>query len=298
MGANHPHEIAYLSGIAQPDVAVITNAGAAHLEGFGDLDGVARAKGEIISGLAAEGIAVLNADDPRLPIWQELAADKSMLTFGFSPTAGVKIDPVSIATHWTDSGFHTHLTVQSGALEFPVNLALAGKHNLLNALAAIAACQALGSEITDIQQGLATLKPVSGRLRTRIAVSGLRVIDDSYNANPDSMTAAIDVLKGAPGRRFLVMGDLAELGKDAVSLHFQVGESAKAAGIDALWGSGGMSRAAVDGFGGDGRYFPDREALIAALKETLTPQDTVLVKGSRSAGMEHVVSSLLQAGED
>ncbi|MEN8179047.1 MAG: UDP-N-acetylmuramoyl-tripeptide--D-alanyl-D-alanine ligase [Pseudomonadota bacterium] len=298
MGANHPGEIAYLSRIAQPDVAVITNAGAAHLEGFGDLDGVARAKGEILSGLVAGGIAVLNADDPRLPVWRELATGNSVLTFGLSPTADVSTDPAAVATEWTETGFSSSFTVQSRVGQFRVDLALAGQHNLRNALAAIAACQALGIGVAEIQQGLAQLTPVPGRLQCRIAVSGLRVIDDSYNANPDSVVAAVEVLRSAPGKRFLVMGDLAELGKDAAALHFEVGQRAAEAGIDALWATGNMSREAVDGFGQGGRYFADHETLIADLQKTLTVNDTVLVKGSRSAGMERVVGSLLQAGED
>ncbi|MDJ0807565.1 MAG: UDP-N-acetylmuramoyl-tripeptide--D-alanyl-D-alanine ligase [Gammaproteobacteria bacterium] len=298
MGANHPGEIAYLSGIAQPDVALITNAGAAHLEGFGDLDGVARAKGEIIGGLVGGGVAVLNADDPRLPIWRELAADKRVQTFGLSQLADVRTDPEILSTQWSETGFSMRFTVLSGAERFPVSLALAGQHNLRNALAAIAACQALGIGIADIQQGLAQLSPVPGRLQCRITTSGLRVIDDSYNANPDSLAAAIEVLRTAPGRRFLVLGDLAELGKDAKAHHVEVGRSAAQAGIDALWATGTLSCGAVDGFGAGGRWFSDQQGLIAELRRTLQSADTVLVKGSRSAAMERVVDSLLQMGED
>lgn len=294
LGANHPGEIAYLTRIAQPDVALITNAGAAHLEGFGDLDGVARAKGEIFSGLGKEGIAVLNADDPRLPIWRELTAAHSVITFGLSPRAEVRIDSNKLETHWTENGFHTHFLVQSPAGEFPVDLALAGEHNLRNALAAIAACLALQLPLTHIQQGLALIQPVPGRLETRFAASGLRVIDDSYNANPDSVVAAIEVLRSAPGRRWLVLGDLAELGAQAESLHAQVGERARTAGIDALWSVGQMSRAASAVFGHAGRHFDDREKLAMALKQIVSDKDTVLVKGSRSAGMEQVVALLLE----
>ncbi len=294
LGANHPGEIAYLTRIAQPDVALITNAGAAHLVGFVDLDGVARAKGEIFSGLRGGGIAVLNADDPRLPIWRELTAAHRVILFGLSAQAEVRIDSDKLETRWTQQGFHSHFMVQSPAGEFPVDLALAGEHNLRNALAAIAACVALHIPLIHIQQGLAAIQPVPGRLQTRIAAAGLRVIDDSYNANPDSVAAAIEVLRSAPGRRWLVLGDLAELGAQAESLHVQVGESARAAGIDALWSVGQMSRAASVVFGPAGRHFDDREELAMALKQIVSNRDTVLVKGSRSAGLEQVVAVLLQ----
>ena len=298
LGANHPGEIAYLTRIARPDVAVITNAGAAHLEGFGDLDGVARAKGEILAGLSEQGVAVLNADDPYLALWQALAADKRCLTFGFAPTAEVRTEPAAVETRWTDLGFQTHLVVQSPRGEFALSLQLAGEHNLLNALAACAACLALEMPISSIQKGLGGVQPVAGRLQIRLAASGLRVIDDSYNANPDSMTAAIRVLQHAPGRRWLAMGDLAELGETAADLHARIGDRARAAGIDRLWCCGPLSRSAAEHFGPYGRHFEDRMALAVALKQAVSPGDTVLVKGSRSSGMEQVVAALLTGRED
>jgi UDP-N-acetylmuramoyl-tripeptide--D-alanyl-D-alanine ligase len=294
MGANHPGEIAYLTHIARPNVAVITNAGAAHLEGFGDLDGVARAKGEILSGLAEGGTAVLNMDDLRYPLWRELAGNRRIITFGFNPSADVSADLAAVETVWTESGFYTQFSVTRPSGQFLVSLRLAGRHNLLNALAAIAACQALAISVAEIQQGLSNLQSVAGRLQTRISNTGLRVIDDSYNANPDSMLAAIDVLKTAPGRRWLVMGDLAELGEIEVTLHARVGEQAKAAGIDFLWSLGEKSCAASERFGSGGRHFADRAALVSALTHTLVAGDSVLVKGSRSAAMEQVVADLLQ----
>jgi UDP-N-acetylmuramoyl-tripeptide--D-alanyl-D-alanine ligase len=298
MGANHAGEIAYLTHIAQPDVALITNAGAAHLEGFGSLDGVARAKGEILAGLTAQGTAVLNADDPYMEYWRGLAQGKRILSFGFAPGADVRTDPDALETHWTEQGFHSQIEVQSPTGAFSLNLQLAGEHNLLNALAASAACLALGCPVSAIQQGLSGIQPVAGRLQTRLAASGLRVIDDSYNANPDSMTAAIKVLQQAPGRRWLVMGDLAELGDAAASLHAEVGDRARTAGIDKLWCCGPLSRSAVDAFGPQGRHFEDRQALAGALIQAVAAGDTVLVKGSRSARMEQVVAALLAAGED
>ena len=296
LGANHPGEIAYLTRIAQPDVAVITNAGAAHLEGFGDLAGVARAKGEILAGLIRSGTAILNADDPYLGYWRELANGKRVLTFGFDVAADVQATPAAVETRWTESGFQTRVLVRSPAGEFTLRLQLAGEHNLRNALAASAACLALQIPVTSIQQGLAGVQPVAGRLQTRLTATGLRVIDDSYNANPDSVNAAIKVLQSAPGRHWLVMGDLAELGEAAVSLHAGIGERARAAGIDRLWCCGPLSRAAVEQFGPNGRHFEDRETLAAALNQAVRVGDTVLVKGSRSSRMEQVVAALLAGG--
>jgi UDP-N-acetylmuramoyl-tripeptide--D-alanyl-D-alanine ligase len=295
MGANHAGEIAQMTRIARPDVAVITNAGAAHLEGFGDLDGVARAKGEILAGLPAQGTAVLNADDRYLGFWQGLSTGKRCLTFGFHPRAAVRCNRTAVETAWTETGFLTRFRVQSQHGEFPLEMQLAGEHNLTNALAACAACLALEHPLSHIQQGLLQLAPVTGRLQTRISSSGLRLIDDSYNANPDSMAAAISVLRSAPGRRWLVMGDLAELGEAAASLHARIGEMAKTAGIERLWCCGPLSRAAAEHFGPAGRHFADRQSLAAALLESLASGDTVLVKGSHSSQMEQVVEALLEA---
>jgi UDP-N-acetylmuramoyl-tripeptide--D-alanyl-D-alanine ligase len=298
MGANHAGEIAYLTRIAAPDVAVITNAGAAHLEGFGDLDGVARAKGEILAGLTAQGTAVLNADDPYLGYWRQLVPDRRVLTFGFASEADVRVDPATAQTRWTEQGFQTHIRVTCPQGEFPLELRLGGEHNLRNALAATAVCLALQQPVEQIQLGLSGVQPVAGRLQTRLTPSGVRVIDDSYNANPDSMGAAIQVLQAAPGRRWLVVGDLAELGESARDLHARIGERARLAGIDRLWSCGHLSSSAAERFGPHGRHFTDRSALAAALLEVLAAGDTVLVKGSRSARMEQVVASLLEGGED
>jgi UDP-N-acetylmuramoyl-tripeptide--D-alanyl-D-alanine ligase len=298
LGANHPGEIAYLTRIAAPDVAVITNAGAAHLEGFGGLDGVARAKGEILAGLTEAGTAVLNADDPYLGYWRQQARDRRVLTFGFAPDADVRTEPARAETRWTAQGFQTRIRVSSPAGAFSLELQLGGAHNLRNALAASAACLALDLPAVSIQRGLAGIQPVAGRLQTRLAPSGVRVIDDSYNANPDSMNAAIAVLQSAPGRRWLVMGDLAELGGSAARLHSGIGERARSAGIERLWCCGPLSRAAVEAFGPQGRHFADREALAAALRPALAAGDTILVKGSRSAGMEQVVAALLEREGD
>ena len=293
MGANHPGEITYLGRIARPDLAIITNAGAAHLEGFGDLQGVARAKGEILAALADQGVAVLNADDPHYALWRELAGRRRVVSFGLHAPAEVTADPARLETRWTPQGFYMECPVQTPAGGLKIRLALAGQHNLANALAAIAGALALQLSPSAIGAGLASVRPVAGRLACRLSPTGVRLIDDSYNANPDSVAAAIQVLRSAPGRRWLALGELAELGPQAQALHARVGEQARAAGIDHLWAVGPLSQAAVAAFGPGGRHFTDRQALIRALQGALQAGDSLLIKGSRSAAMEQVVWELL-----
>ncbi|EGW54669.1 UDP-N-acetylmuramoyl-tripeptide--D-alanyl-D-alanine ligase [Candidatus Endoriftia persephonae] len=297
MGANHPGEIAVLSGIARPDVALITSAGAAHLEGFGTLDGVAKAKGEIIQGLTDDGTLVLNRDDAYFPFWQKQAEGRRLLTFGTHPEAQLRLDAEAAETRWEADGFIVHAPLFYQDTELQLKLALGGRHNLINAAAAAAAAIALGASEKDVVAGLAGMRPVKGRLQTRMA-AGVRLIDDSYNANPDSVSVAIELLAQAPGQRWLVLGDLAELGQGAVRLHRQIGEQAQRAGIDVLWSVGELSREASVAFAGAGRHFEDREALAEALREGAASGDTILIKGSRSAGMEQVVDALAGQGGD
>ncbi len=297
MGANHPGEIGYLTRIARPDVAVITNAGAAHLEGFGDLACVARAKGEILSGLNENGVAVLNADDPFFDYWRGLPGDRRLLSFGGREGADVRGELEQAETRWTEQGFRSLMRVCYQQTVFQVELALGGRHNLLNALAAIAAGLASGCTIEQIQLGLASVEPVDGRLRGQLSATGLRLIDDTYNANPDSVAAAISVLQQAPGDRWLVLGDLAELGEETEELHAQIGRRARAAGLPHLYTLGPLSRCAADAFGDGARAFTRLEDLIAALTEQVAAGDTLLIKGSRSAGMERVVKLLMAEGD-
>ena len=296
MGANHPGEIGYLSQIARPDVALINNAGAAHLEGFGDLAGVARAKGEILGGLKPSGVAVLNADDDYFPLWREYTGERQMLSFGVSPRADVRSDLDQAGMRWTEQGFQNHMLVEHQGGDFEVRIALAGRHNLMNALAAIAAALALGCSVDEIQMGLASVGAVEGRLRLLNTPAGYRLIDDSYNANPDSVGAAIEVLRSAPGERYLVLGDLAELGAESCALHAEIGRRAKRAGVDHLYGLGSLSRHAAESFGTGGRAFSELDELVEALHEATRRGDAVLVKGSRSAGMDRVVQRLMAEG--
>jgi len=296
MGANHPGEIAYLTAIGRPDIAVITNAGSAHLEGFGSLEGVARAKGEIAQDLPADGTFIVPSDVPWTGLWRELAAGRRVLTCGPDADADVRVETDGIRGVWDQDGFRTRFKVQVGGRELELELGLAGMHNIRNALVAVAVARVLGVGPEAIRAGLADLKPVPGRLCPRQCPDGLRLIDDSYNANPDSVRAAIEVLVGLPGRHWLVLGDLAELGPDTEALHRDLGAAARAAGVEVLYTVGILGALAAEAFGPDGQHFHDQASLISALRGRLGPQDLVLVKGSRAAAMEHVADAICEAG--
>jgi len=298
MGANHPGEIAYLSRIARPDVALVNNAGAAHLEGFGSVEGVARAKGEILEGLGEQGVLVLNADDPHAGLWKALAAERGrqVRSFGMRWPADVRSPESEARTHWVEGGFRTRFPVLTPEGEVEVELRLGGRHNRMNALGAIAACQPLGADAAAVQRGLAGLRPVRGRLQPRPGVNGMQLIDDSYNANPDSVAAAIEVLASAPGRRILVLGELAELGRDALGLHAELGERARRGGVQRLYGVGPLSQAAVERFGPGASWVDNRERLTEALLRDCGPDDFLLIKGSRSSRMDLVADALAAEG--
>ena len=285
MGANHPGEINYLASIARPDIAVVTNAGPAHLEGFGDVEGVARAKGELFARLGAQGIAIINADDRYAQLWRELAAHCNFVDFGLETDAAVRADwrgdvggsQVALVTPWGNAEFH---------------LPLPGRHNVMNALAASAAALAAGAGLDAVVNGLETLSPVAGRFTVHRLAQGITVIDDTYNANPGSLQAAIDVLATAGGESWLVLGDMAELGPGARELHAEAGCRARAAGVDRLFTLGELSRAAAESFGGDAAAFDTADGLIAALRSQAHAGLHVLVKGSRRMRMERVVRAL------
>jgi UDP-N-acetylmuramoyl-tripeptide--D-alanyl-D-alanine ligase len=285
MGMNHLGEISYLSKIAAPTVALINNAGTAHIGELGSRQAIARAKGEIFEGLAADGVAVLNVDEPAVDYWRGLIGARRILEFGITNPAAV-----SARYELADSG--SLLTVQAPAGKFVTTLQVPGLHNVKNALAAATVALALGLSPTQIGAGLAQYRGVKGRLQTRNHRSGATLIDDTYNANPDSMKAAICVLAAHTGKKILVIGDMGELGADAVPMHVMVGEFARHAGIDHLLGLGELSAHSVRGFGTNGRHFSDLDALVAALSPMLGREATVLVKGSRFMGMERVVEAL------
>lgn len=288
MGMNHAGEIARLADLARPTVGVISNAGAAHLEGLGSVAAVARAKGELIEHLPPDAVAVLNADDAYFPLWRQLAGSRRVVTFGLGAAADVTAHYRLLA-----DGSEMELLTPAGGAR--ARLQLLGRHNVCNALAATAAALAAGRPLTEIAGGLGRVRPVPGRLFPLAGRNGARVIDDSYNANPSSVQAAIDVLGELPGQRLLVLGDMGELGAEAPALHAQCGAAARAAGIDRLLTLGPLSAAAAAAFGPGAGAFDDRPALLDALAPLLQAGVTVLVKGSRSAGMERVVQAITAA---
>lgn len=281
MGANHVGEIAYLTNLASPDIALLNNASAAHLEGFGTLENVIKAKGEIFAGLKAGGAAILNADSPALYDWLPLVDDFDRVTFGFSQEADCRVTGT------------TPLKITRGAESVNVALALPGRHNQLNAAAAAASALAVGLPLPLIAQGLERMKAVAGRLCVLTHASGAVIIDDSYNANPASMQAGINTLKANSGTRILVIGDMAELGATARASHRDVGLAASVAGLEGLCALGVDSQAAVEAFGTNARHFDSAEALCDHLVPCLREGVTMLVKGSRSARMERVVDGLM-----
>jgi UDP-N-acetylmuramoyl-tripeptide--D-alanyl-D-alanine ligase len=284
IGMNHPGEIRYCTLLARPDVAVINNAQEAHLEGLGDVAAVARAKGEIFDGLPKDGIAVINADDAQAEIWRKLASGKSVLEFALESKAGV-----TASCRLDHAGSDIELDTPLGGVAF--RLPVAGVHNVHNALAAAAAAVALKTPLDAISAGLATFAGVKGRLARRTGKKGATIIDDTYNANPGSVAAAIAVLASTPGRKIFVLGDMGELGSDAALLHRKIGALASDAKIDSLFTFGNLSRHAAEEFGA-GRHFEALEPLLAALEDEMAVGTTVLVKGSRFMQMERVVKAL------
>ncbi len=293
LGASALGEIGRLVTVAMPQVAVLTNAGPAHLQGFGSIDRVATAKGEIFSTLTAGDTAIINADDVYAPQWRDtVASDVNILTFGWQGDADVHLRDQALATRLVDGAFETRFGLAHNDEAVDVILHLAGLHNVSNALAAAAACLALGVDLKTIVRGLKQLLPVSGRLAPLAGRSGAQIIDDSYNANPGSVDAAIKLLAACQGERWLVLGDMGDLGQGASELHHDIGVVAREMGIDRLYACGTLSAHAVSGFGDAGHHFDSREALVAALQPQLGESVVLLVKGSRSAAMDRVVTAL------
>lgn len=292
MGANRAGEIAYLASLAVPEVGVVTNAGAAHLEGFGSVAGVAHAKGELFAALPKDGCAVINANDAYAPLWRETAAHCRRVEFGIDVDADYRVAATEVRSGGSGQTFTLHACGHT--LEF--SLPAPGRHNLQNALAAVAATVAMGATLDDARAALAGFRGVDGRLRWRDAHRGARLIDDTYNANPASLDAALQVLAALPGRRWVALGDMLELGSDAERLHARAGERARELGVERLFGLGPLAAAATRAFGRGGEHFDDAVALVARIDESLEPGVTVLVKGSRGMRMERVVAALQNGG--
>ena len=296
MGTNHPGEVAALVDIARPTIGLITNAGAEHLEGFGSLEGVARAEGEMVAGLAEGATAVINADDEFAPLWRSLTSAR-VLTFGVRTAADYSASLVRGEVG--AEGFSTRFRLNAPGGSIAIHLAVGGSHNVANALAAAAAAGSAGVGLEQIAAGLAAVRAVSGRLQFRRAASGAWLIDDSYNANPSSVRAAIEVLAGLAGRKWLVLGDMAELGEFAEAAHRDVGEFARAHGVQRLYATGALAARAVQSFGPGGEWFADATALTAALTAALgagAADVRLLIKGSRMNRLERVVEALAATG--
>jgi len=285
MGMNHLGEIRYLTGLAKPHVAVINNAGTAHIGELGSRENIARAKGEIFEGLGADGVKVINADDDFQDFWRGLVPTARLVTFGMA-------HPADVSARWEEAPAGSLVTLHTPGGSAVTRLQVPGVHNVRNALAAAAVAHALGVPLDAIVAGLSAYGGTKGRMQRRTGPGGCVVIDDTYNANPDSMKAALDWLATQPGRRLFVMGDMGELGDGAAGMHAEIGQYAAAAGIDHLFALGTATTHAVSAFGPRARHFTQLEALVTALTADCAAGVTVLVKGSRFMQMERVVARL------
>jgi len=284
MGMNHEGEIRYLTGLARPDVALITNAGTAHIGILGSREAIARAKGEIYEGLPTGGVALVNADDDYAPMWRALNASRKSVEFALDA-------PAAVTGRYTGHALKSEIIVGTPAGEARFTLPLPGVHNVRNAVAAAAACYVLDVPAETIARALGEFHAPKGRLQRFEGLHGSVLIDDTYNANPDSALAAIAVLAALPGKRVLVLGDMGELGDEGAEQHRRVGEAAQQAGIDRLLTLGTLSEASTLAFGAGACHYTEIEALIAALASELASGATLLVKGSRFMRMERVVQA-------
>jgi UDP-N-acetylmuramoyl-tripeptide--D-alanyl-D-alanine ligase len=296
LGMNHPGEIALLTALAEPTVALVNNAQREHQEFMASVAAVAEENGSVIRGLPANGIAVFPAGDPYTELWRGYAAGKAgSISFGLTPDADVSASYTKAANGF-GSDLMVSATTAAGPQKFAVQLSAAGEHNVRNALAAIACTLAIGIDIAAIRRGLESFAPVSGRLQRKLAqaagCAGALVIDDTYNANPDSMRAAIDVLAQTAEPRLLVLGDMGEVGNEGREFHQEIGAYAKQRGVTRLFTLGDMAADASAAFGPQAQHFNDIAALLAALDAAMTPDATVLIKGSRFMKMERVVQHL------
>lgn len=289
MGMNHAGELTYLSQLANPDVALVNNAQRAHLQGLGSVEAIARAKGEIYSGLNPAGIGLVNVDDAYAPLWRALCGRRSVMGFGMGADADVRVSVTGA------HGGRQAIMLHTPAGRIDTTLGVPGEHNLRNAAAATAIALALGASPGAVARGLAAFAGVKGRLQMHACILGATLIDDSYNANPDSVGVAIGVLAARPGRRILVLGDMGELGVGGEALHAEIGQRARAAGIDRLLCLGELSEHAARAFGAGAMHFERIEELLAEIECALAPDVTVLVKGSRFMHMERVVMSFQEA---
>ncbi|HEY3784484.1 MAG TPA: UDP-N-acetylmuramoyl-tripeptide--D-alanyl-D-alanine ligase [Steroidobacteraceae bacterium] len=290
MGANRAGDVAALVGLARPTVGLITNAGAEHLEGFGSLEGVARAEGEMVAGLESSATAVINADDEFADLWRKLTPAR-ITTFGMVKPAD--FSATAVRTTVGAEGFLTYFTLLTPTGAAAVELQMGGRHNVTNALAAAAAAMAAGAHLSHVVNGLGVVRAVPGRLQFKRTSDGAWLIDDSYNANPSSVRAGIEVLAGLDGRKWLVLGDMAELGEYAERAHSEIGQFAREHGVERLFATGGLAALAAKSFGEGGQWFAEADALARALRSA-TPDVRMLIKGSRVNRLERLVEALVR----
>ncbi len=291
MGANHNGEIAYTSHYVEADVVIITNAGAAHIAGFGSLDGVAKAKGEIIETLKKTGTAIINHDDDYFTYWKSVAGNRALLSFGLNVGADVTANAIKEKVH--NKAFVTQFELSTNQGSVDIILKLAGRHNVLNALAASAASLALGINLTQIKQGLESIVPVTGRLQPLVSNTGAIIIDDTYNANSASLKVALDVLANFKGKSWVVLGAFGELGPNSPKIHEELGVLIKSSGVTRLMAVGADCKKTVAAFGAGATFYENQLDLMAALKQELEGDETILIKGSRAQRMEVVVAALV-----
>jgi UDP-N-acetylmuramoyl-tripeptide--D-alanyl-D-alanine ligase len=290
MGANRRGDVAALAVLATPSIGVITNAGAEHLEGFGSLEGAAQAEGEVVEALPPAGTAVINADDAFARLWTGMTRAR-VQSFGLTPAADFRAE--EIRTDIGAEGFRTRFRLRCPLGETDIELALAGRHNVANALAAAAAGAAAGATLPQLRAGLAVMRAVAGRMQFRLTAAGAWLIDDSYNANPSSAEAAIAVLAELSGQRWMVLGDMAELGEFAAASHRHIGALARARGVQRLYAFGPLAALAADSFGPGAEAYTDADALARSLARSLGPEVRLLIKGSRVNRLERVVNALV-----
>lgn len=293
MGANRAGDISYLSKIAQPDIAILTNVAPVHLDvtegvGFGTLEGVFQEKSEIFRALGEDGVAIVNADDDYFSEWKRLLTEQVLLTYGFSDVADVRATDLSM-NH--DLQYRFCCRTPEGDVD--VQLSSIGRHNIINALAATAAALALGISLTEIQQGLAVVPLVARRMNKHVLVNGAVIIDDTYNSNVKSAKAVIDMLTDFAGKKVVVLGDMAEIGEQSAEFHRQIGAYAKAAGIDQLFAFGTEAIAIQQGFGDNAEHYYDIDKLVNALQPHLRADSMTVIKGSNSVGMNRIVNALV-----
>ncbi len=289
LGMNHAGETAYLAGIVQPTVALVNNAQREHQEFMHGVADVAHEHGAVFSVLPADGVGVINADDAYADYWRGVCAPRRVLDFGVDR-------PAAVGGGYALRDFGSDIVLRVAQGQAPLSLQAAGVHNVRNAFAAAAAAAAAGVGLDAIARGLAAFRPVRGRLQKMNGTRGAIVLDDTYNANPDSVIAAIEVLARAGGRKFLVLGDMGEVGAHAAAFHAEIGRRARACGIDRLYLLGEACRHAAAAFGEGARHYGDIDALLAELEPGVERGVTVLVKGSRFMRMERVVQALARAG--